>query len=434
VGIAAAVLLKTSIPGQAQTTTRISVNSAGEQTSNPNNPAANLASNHGVISADGRFVAFSSSAANLIPDGNDNNLRSDIFVHDRQTGQTTRVSVSSNGTESNGDSYRPAISRNGRFVAFESFATNLVENDNNQHADIFLHNRSTGQTILVSVSSNGTQGNGDSLEPAISDNGRVIAFESIASNLVNGDLNESFDIFVRDLTNGQTRRISTAANRRSSNGHSLEPSISGDGRIVVFTSFASDLVANDNNQASDVFLHNRATGQNRLVSTNSAGVQGNAGSFNPAIAANAGVLVFASAATNLVENDNNNRDDVFLRVDDGQTILMSVNAAGLQGNGNSFRPAISPNGRFMAFASDADNLVPGDTNQRTDVFVINPTGEIRRASVRGVNNQANGASDIPASAHVLSRSPVFVVFESDATDLVENDSNQSTDVFGRGPF
>ena len=299
-------LLGASPKAQAQSTARVSVSSGGTQ--------GNGGSVKAALSADGRFVAFESSATNLVP--NDSNARSDIFVRDRTTGQTSRVSVGfSGGTQGNGSSFRPALSADGRFVAFESFATNLVPNDSNATKDIFVHDRETGQTSRVSVGfSGGTQGNGSSINAALSADGRFVAFSSNATNLVPNDSNASSDIFVHDRTTGQTSRVSVGfSGGTQGNGGSINPALSADGRFVAFESNATNLVPTDSNTRRDIFVHDRETGQTSRVSVSSGGVQGNNVSFNAALSADGRFVAFESNATNLVPNDSNSRRDIFVR-------------------------------------------------------------------------------------------------------------------------
>lgn len=215
----------------------------------------NSFSTHPAMSVDGRYVAFYSYSSNLVP--GDTNGAVDIFVRDRQTGQTARVSVASDGTEANGSSGydRLSISADGRFVAFYSYASNLVPSDTNGDDDVFVHDRQTGQTIRVSVASDGTEGNSFSSDPAISADGRYVTFESLSSNLVPGDTNGSWDVFVHDRQTGQTTRVSVASDGAQGNGY--YPSISADGRFVAFESYASNLVAGDTNGRCDVFVHDR---------------------------------------------------------------------------------------------------------------------------------------------------------------------------------
>ena len=190
-------------------------------------------------------------------------------------GTTTRVSVRSNGTQGNDFSAEASISATGRFVAFDSPASNLVSEDTNNTIDVFVHDRKTGQTTRVSVASDGTQGNEFSDAPSISASGRYVAFFSLASNLVSGDTNGTGDVFVHDRKTGQTTLVSVASDGTQANGGSVHASISANGRYVAFQSEASNLVSGDTNNTIDVFVHDRVTGQTTLVSVHSNGTQGN---------------------------------------------------------------------------------------------------------------------------------------------------------------
>jgi len=210
------------------------------------------------ISPDGRFVAFHSEATNLVT-GDTNNCW-DIFVHDRTTGSTTRVSVDSSGKQGNSWSQFPSISLDGRFVAFQSDATNLVTGDTNNCWDIFVHDRTTGKTTRASVDSNGKQGSHASGWASISPDGRFVALWSISPNLVRGDTNGTTDIFVHDRSTGRTTRVSVDSTGKESNDQSGSGgvTISGDGQTVAFESGATNLVGGDTNGQRDVFVHGRA--------------------------------------------------------------------------------------------------------------------------------------------------------------------------------
>jgi Tol biopolymer transport system component len=236
-------------------------------------------------------------------------------------GTTERVSVDSAGNEGNSFVQRNAsISADGRFVAFTSFATNLVPGDTNRRDDVFVRDRLTGTTELVSVDSAGNQGNRDSGSPAISADGRFVAFHSVATNLVPGDTGNMTDVFVRDRLTGTTQRVSVDSAGTEGNGASVEPAISGDGRFVAFYSFATNLVPGDTNGDGDVFVHDRQTGTTERVSVDSAGNQGSAisdGFRKVSISADGRVVAFVSVATNLVPGDTNGGSDAF--VHDRQT-------------------------------------------------------------------------------------------------------------------
>lgn len=377
------------------------------------------------ISAEGRFVAFGSDAGNLVP--GDTNHLGDVFVRDRLIGTTIRVSVSSAGAQSNNYSWDPSISADGRLVAFPSTADNLVEGDNNYLGDIFVHNRQTGATTLVSVNSAGVQANNYSWDPAISADGRFVAFVSEASNLAPGDSNGAPDVFVHDRHTGATTLVSVSLTGESGNFRSLGPATSADGRLVAFMSDADNLIPDDTNGSSDVFVHDRQTGATTRVSVNSAGEQANDRFETPSISADGRFVTLWSSATNLVPGDTNEKDDIFVHDrHTGVTTRVSVDSAGKQANYESFQSHISADGRFVVFASWADNLVPGDTNRAVDVFVHErETGVTTRVTIDSAGAQANGDSFKPS----ISADNRFVVFESSAANLVPNDTNSKVDIF-----
>jgi len=386
----------------------------------------NDASVYPSISADGRYVAFDSYASNLVS-GDTNGLR-DIFVHDRQTGQTARVSVASDGTEAHGGSVYPSISADGRYVAFYSGASNLVSDDTNGWIDTFVHDRQTGQTARVSVASDGSQGNDASVNPSISADGRYVAFDSYASNLVSGDTNGHEDTFVHDRQTGQTARVSVASDGSQGNDASVYPSISADGRYMAFNSDASNLVSGDTNGTYDIFVHDRQTGQTARVSVASDGSQGNNGSYSrPSISADGRYVAFDSDASNLVSGDTNGWIDIFVHDrQTGQTARVSVASDGSQGNHHSYMSSISADGRYVAFESWASNLVSGDTNGHEDTFVHDwQTGQMARVSVASDGGQGNDASVHPS----ISADGRYVAFDSWASNLVSGDTNGQADIF-----
>ena len=259
-------------------------------------------------------------------------------------GDITRVSIASDGSEGDRASETPSLSADGRFVAFTSFSTNLVATDANGTADIYLHDRDTSVTAQVSVSSDGRSGNAFSYFPAVSSDGRIVAFHSWATNLVSGDTNQASDIFVHDRELGTTTRVSIASNGTPGNGSSEYASISADGRFVAFLSEASNLVPNDFNGVSDVFVHDRDTGETTMVSVASDGSQGNDGPLRvpPVISDDGRFVAYTSSATNLVADDNNNKNDVFIHDrQTGETARVSVADDGSEGNGDSWSPSIS---------------------------------------------------------------------------------------------
>lgn len=295
-----------------------------------------------------------------------------------------RVSLAWDGSEGLAASGRPAISEGGRYVAFESAAPNLVVDDTNYMKDIFVVDRDTGAIERVSVSSVGQEANDLSGTPAISADGRYVAFESWASNLVPGDANGACDVFVYDRQTSTIERVSVASGGGDANADSYGPSISADGRYVAFDSDASDLVPGDSNGAADVFVRDRQSGTTERVSLSSGGAEGDGHSYYSAISADGRYVAFWSEASNLVAGDTNNFcgaegddncADVFVRDrQTGTTERVSVDSAGNEGSGddlpsliililrNPGSPPVTADGRYVAFASQASNLVPGDTN------------------------------------------------------------------------
>jgi Tol biopolymer transport system component len=368
------------------------------------------------ISADGRFVAFASTATNLVR--GDNNGVTDIFVRDRQTGVTTRVSVSSAGAEANGVSGSPSISADGRYVVFESRATNLVSGDTNGFQDIFLRDLVTGQTTRVNSPSPWTQANGDSGSPVISADGTHIAFDSVAGNIWGSDANGVSDVFELERGNSWINRISVDANFREADGPSWGPSISADGLRVAFTSDADNLnLRPDTNQASDVFVHDGAWGT-FMASRAFDAKQGNGTSLNPSISADGRYIVFESYATNLVLGDTNGRPDLFTaRAEYWDTIRrVNVDPNGAVAGGNiGPRASISADGRYVAFSSGEDGLAANDTNGTWDVLVRDTVnGTTSLASAAGSGTPGDNFSDEPA----ISSDGSHVAFKSQAGNFV----------------
>ena len=378
------------------------------------------------ISADNRYVAFHSDASNLVED--DTNGVTDIFVYDRQTGTTERVSLASDGSEANGESYRVSLSADGRYVAFHSDASNLVTGDTNGLTDVFVHDRQTGVTERLSVGWNGTETNGTSSRPSISGDGRYVAYYSDASNLVAGDTNGASDVFVLDRQTGNTTRVSLGSDASQANADSSYPAISADGRVVTFQSLAGNLVVDDTNGCEDIFAHDIQAGATKRISVVSSDLDfdANGGSYLPSISVDGRYVAFESVATNLVADDTNGMSDVFIYDSQtGTTERLSVRSNDEQGNYGSFKPSLSADGRYVVFQSNAD-LVVGDTNGRTDVYLHDCQTEITElVSITSDGIQADGHCLVPS----ISADGRYVVFESVAENLVEGDTNSASDIF-----
>ena len=398
---------------------RGSTDSAGQQ--------ANDSTYDASLSAYGRYMVFSSRASNLVP--GDTNGASDIFIKDLQTGVVTRVSTDSDGNQSDPfHSWHPSISPDGRYVTFSSSATNLVPGDTNSASDIFMKDLQTGATTRVSTDSDGNQSDNYSYYTSVSEGGRFVAFRSSATNLVADDTNGKWDIFLKDTMTGATTRVSTDSDGNQGNGVSKWfPKVSADGRYVVFSSASSNLVPGDSNGAEDIFIKDMQTGSTSLVSTDASGGQGDGGSYYPNISPDARHVAFISTATNLVAGDANDQLDIFVKdVKTGAIARASTDSSGAEANGINDFPVISADGRYVAFYSSADNLVPGDLNGTDDVFVKDmQTGDLSLLSMSSTGVAGNDHSRWPA----ISGDGRLVAFYSYADNLVSGDTNGAVDIF-----
>ncbi len=397
------------------------------------------------IGTDGRWVVFDSDATNLVP--KDLNHARDVFLRDTLNGTTTRVSVSDTEEEANDASSvnsAASVSADGRYVAFISGATNLVAGDTNGKIDVFVRDTVAGTTRRVSVDSSGRQANAASNGSSISADGRKVVFQSVASDLVVGDTNMRQDVFVHDLTTGETIRVSVANDGSQANGSSGSdgwgnaPAISADGRFVVFESTATNLVPNDTNGTRDIFIRDTANGTTRLVSVASNGAQGNAASSIPSVSAKGNLVAFQSYASNLTPNDTNASWDIFVRnLETGTTTRVSTSETGAEGNQGSYAPVISADGRWVAFTSWANNLVPGDTNDRGDIFlrdIVKGSLSLISATPEGAVGGSISGFDSIYNLRGIALSPDarHIAFQSWAPDLVADDTNNVVDIFVRG--
>jgi Tol biopolymer transport system component len=323
------------------------------------------------MSGDGEVVAFSSRADNLVPD--DRNGEGDVFVRDRRAGVTRLVSRTMSGVQANGVSDDPFVSADGRFVAFSSYATNLIAGDTNRHGDVFVRDLRTGRIRLVSRSAAGGFANALSFPVGVSRHGRYVVFESQASNIVAGAALGRMVVYVRDMATHTTTRVSPAGARASCYGTAM----SSHGRFVVFDSKAANIVTGDTNHMQDVFVVDRATHAITRVSVATGGAQqvGSDGAYadGGSISADGRYVTFASPAPNLVSGDTDTVYDVFVHdLMTDATVRASVSSTGKQGDRRSLDPRISADGRWVTFFSSARDLVPGDTNGRPDIFLRGP--------------------------------------------------------------
>jgi Tol biopolymer transport system component len=315
------------------------------------------------ISADGRFVAFTNY--------------SNVLVNDLNTGETEVVSQDSAGQPAGGFSASPSISADGRFVAFSSNSRRLTPLQPKVRRNEFVRDMQTGKTQQVNVSSAGKPGNGLCHHPSISASGRFVAFESNATNLVAGTKNKRWNIFVRDLKSHKTRIVSLNSAGKSANGPSHNPAISGDGRYVAFESTASNLVKHDTNKTWDVFRRDVKKQKTARLSVTSAGKQANGPSRYASLSNHGGFVAFQSSATNLVKAGAKQLPGVFFHDEhSAKTMRVDVSSSGQPANEGirelGVPPSVSADGRFVGFGSPATNLVPGDTNGRPDIFLRGP--------------------------------------------------------------
>ncbi len=371
------------------------------------------------ISADGNVVAFTyqppTTTLAVV-------VGPIVLAWDRRTGTTEIVSRSVSGTSA-GPSSAPSVSGDGRYVAFTSQSDSIVRADGRPNPDVYRYDRSTGSTVLVSVGLDGLSASGSSTAPSISDDGNLVAFTSDAGpSLVTAVPGKGAQVYVRDIAAGRTESVSGAPGG-AANGEAGGPSISANGRYVAFQSAASNLVAGDDGRFADVFRRDRQAGTTVMVSVTPAGAPGGNTSGQASISRSGRMVAFASAATDLVDATTGlgstrlaalatGTSEVYERdVDAGETILVSVAIGGGEGGGRSLLPAVAGNGRYVAFASTSPNLVDGDSGTTADVFLRDlPPAPVLNPPVLDLGARAVGTVALPAAVLYtnLGWSPVTV--------------------------
>jgi Tol biopolymer transport system component len=415
----AALTFGSSVAAASPSTKRVSVSTAGVEGDDHNGGAK--------ASGNGRYVVFIARSDLLSPA--DSNGDWDIYLRDRKTRKTEWISRGRPGTVNDGDSANPGISADGRYVVFESRASTLVEGDLLGHRDIFLRDRATGKTRRISRGIGGAEADGASDDAAISANGRFIVYESLAGNIVAGVSTPWSNIYRFDRKSGKTRLVSRGIDGSGAGGSA--PSVSSDGRYVVFEATnAAAHVQGGVNGLNHVFVRDMVEKQTRMIDV-AGGVPGNANAFNAAISADGPFIAFSSSASNLVSDDLLGFPDVFIaNLASGAVSRVTRGMGGAEANEQSGNPSMSADGRFVAFRSVASNLVPNDGNGWVDVFVFDrKTKKTTRVSVRTNGSEGLFGNGQPA----LSGDGRLVAFQAWGP-LVASDTNGKDDIYVRGPL
>lgn len=415
----------------AQVTTAVSVDPSGVP----------RGATSAVLSSTGRFVAFGSSAADLV--AGDTNGAADVFLRDLETGTTVRVNVDSSGAQEPGpaadDPFAAGVSSDGRFVLFSSQGATLVPNDTNSLADAFVRDLVAGTTERVSVASNGAEGIAPpssfplgSYPHALSPDGRFALFTSDCPNLSPLDSGARFDVFVRDRSAGTTELVNLTHLGGLADRHCIGDALSPDGRRILFHSPSTNLVPGDTNGYAtgvDLFVRDLDAQTTLRVNVGANGEQANDSVESGAWSVDSRWVVFTSTATNLVPGDTNACGDVFVKDLVTQAIeRVSVSSAGAQSSGyfgSQSQARVSDDGRFVCFTSPSPDLVPGDSGFDADVFVHDRwTRSIRRVSVDSALHPATGFT----GGSTMSADGRRIGFVTQAA-LVALDANASADVY-----
>jgi Tol biopolymer transport system component len=390
-----------------------------------------------VVSSDGAFIAFASAGSDLV--AGDTNRQYDVFVLEVATGIVERVSIATDGTQGNGQSAFPAISADGRFVAFTSYATNLTPDAAGTDGQCFVRDRLNGTTEMVSVDSAGVAGKKGSGDVAISADGRLVAFESNSDNLVAGDRNGQYDVFVRDRSAGTTSLVSVNADGSQGDRLSITPFISEDGRFVAFFSRAKDFPDYCDDGASGdleqgVWVKDLTTGELERADVDSDGLVADCVGGLPAGVSADGNLILFNAAGSYDAGDDNGELDAYVRDRAaGTTERVSVGAKGVWPDPAQYASSLSPDGRFVAYQSRDGSIVEDDTNDEVDVFLFDRLTRITsRISIASDDTESPNWSRIflVSGGSVISADGRIIVFSSGGT-LSSSDDNTSDDVYLR---
>ncbi|GAB3277787.1 TolB-like translocation protein [Kineosporia babensis] len=431
----AAALPVLALPAAAAgpTFTRVSTDSAGDQLEGM--------SSGNDITPDGRYVLFTTYTE--IPRTPSVGIRADAYVKDTVTGTTTPVGIATDGEPATDGSNGQTISDDGRYVAFTSRSADLVDDDTNGKDDVFRRDLVTGETVRISVGQNGAgNSGGGNVYASISGDGNLVAFDSDATDLVNGDTNGTRDIFVRNVSAGTTQRVSVSSSGEQSEPKlanppqpwfatrdNLEPQISGDGSAVVFHSYATNLVPGDTNNSLDVFVHTLATGTTQRVSVTSDGSQADtgvraSGASSASISDDGRVVAFYSVFTDLVTPASHPNDVYVHDLETGTTELAVVTTDGEQGAKGARNGIISPSGEAVTFYSEDENLAPGDPGPGW--FVRN----LKSGDVYRIAKNADGEElELSVAGNALAGDDKTLLFTSAASNVVPGDTNDDGDAF-----
>ncbi len=418
-GVIGSAGLVVSAPPDPLPTDRVSVSAAGVQ--------GNLPSSFSPLSmtADGRFVVFASEAQNLLIPAT-SGLQ--VFLKDTLTGGVELISQSSQGAIGNGPSLNPSISADGRYVVFESGATNLADTAPTAMPQVYVRDRQSSSTTGVSIGAGGAWANDGSQNQRISGNGRYVTFDSAATNLVSGDRNAQVDVFRRDLATGTTVVVSSLSGVPA-DGASDFASMDASGRFVAFGSTATNLVSGDTNGLSDIFLKDVELGTITRLSVGPSGEQALGGkSYVPVLSGDATTVGFLSFAMNLVPGGSNADRQIYARdLLTGVTTMLSRTERGDPSIGGSGSLSVSGDGRYVAFRA-TDGLTSTDTNGVDDIYRYSMTsGALDRISISLPGGLSNG----PSLNTALDETGYVIAFNSDASNLVPFDTNGGTDTFLR---
>lgn len=405
--IAALAVAALAVSALAGDTKLASVNSAGDPTFTGD---AYMIS----TSRNGRFVVFTTTASDHVP--GDTNQVSDVYLYDRKTRKIARASLGSAGAQPDSDCLSPRVSDDGRYVVFSSAATNLVPTDGNDRADVFVRDMKKLTTIRVSQTAAGGDLDGASFLPAISADGRTIAFASTATNAIAGDGNGQTDVFVRKLSGGPIERVSVGEGGVEGEGYSSRPALSKDGRYVVFDTNSTAFGALDSSNPA-VVLRDRKRATTKFISLGSI----------PSVSDNGAIVAFQSQEA-LIPGDTNGANDVYVaQVKTLALTRISVGDDGAEGESHSQNPTISGNGRYVAFDSE-NGILAADTNRRTDVYVHDlKTHRAELVSVTPSGVASTGGSYYPW----ISANGKTVAFIANADDIFSAVENQHADAYVR---